>query len=54
VVYAQTREATITRVEALALQMIADRFDHGETIPELDDLFAISAQSIAGRPGVQK
>ena len=42
-VYGQTREEAIKRVEALALRMIADRLDHGETIPGLDDLFAVSA-----------
>ena len=42
-VYAQTREEAIRRVEALALRVIADRLDHGETIPELHELFAVSA-----------
>ncbi len=42
-VYGQTREEAVMRVEALALRVIADRLDHGEAIPELDDLFAVSA-----------
>ena len=42
-VYGRTREEAITRVQALALRVIADRLDHGETIPELDGLFAVSA-----------
>ena len=42
-VYGQTREEAISRVEALALRVIADRLDHGEAIPELDELFAVSA-----------
>jgi len=42
-VYGGTREEAITRVEALALRVIADRLDHGESIPELDELFAVSA-----------
>ena len=42
-VYGQTREEAIARVEALALRAIADRIEHGETIPELDDLFALPA-----------
>jgi len=41
--YGSTREEAIARVEALALRVIADRLDHGESIPELDDLFAFSA-----------
>lgn len=42
-VYGQTREEAISKVEALALRVIADRIEHGETIPELDDLFALPA-----------
>jgi predicted RNase H-like HicB family nuclease len=41
--YGQTREEAVKRVEALALRVIADRLDHGEAIPELDELFAVSA-----------
>jgi len=41
--YGKTREDSIAKVEALALRVIADRIDHGETIPELDELFAVSA-----------
>jgi predicted RNase H-like HicB family nuclease len=41
--YGKTREEAITRVESLALRMMADRLDHGEAIPELDELFAVSA-----------
>ncbi len=42
-VYGKTREDAIAKVEALALRVIADRIDHGETIPELDELFAVTA-----------
>jgi predicted RNase H-like HicB family nuclease len=38
--YGTTRDDAIAKVEALALRVIADRIDHGETIPELDELFA--------------
>lgn len=41
--YGKTREDSIAKVEALALRVIADRIDHGETIPELDELFAVTA-----------
>ena len=41
--YGTTREEAIAKVEALALRVIADRLDHGETIPELDELFALPA-----------
>ena len=43
VVYGKTREEAIAKVEALALRIIADRLDHGESIPELDELFALPA-----------
>ena len=42
-VYGETRKQAITKAEALALRVIADRLDHGETIPELRELFAVSA-----------
>lgn len=42
-VYGRTKEEAIARVEAFALRVIADRLDRGETIPELDELFAVSA-----------
>jgi len=32
-----------TKAEALALRVIANRLDHGEAIPELDELFAVPA-----------
>lgn len=41
--YGKTRADAIAKVEALALRVIADRIDHGETIPELDELFALPA-----------
>ena len=42
-VYGQTRAEAISKVESLALRAIADRLDHGEAIPELDELFAVPA-----------
>ena len=41
--YGETRERAICNAQALALRVIADRLDHGESIPELDELFAIPA-----------
>lgn len=41
--YGETRKEAISKVEALALRVLADRLEHGETIPELTELFAISA-----------
>lgn len=39
--YGTSREEAVAKTEALALRVIADRLDHGESIPELDDLFAV-------------
>jgi len=40
--YGATRREAISKAEALALRVIADRIDHGEEIPELGGLFAFS------------
>jgi len=42
-VYGRSREEAVSKVEALALRAIADRLEHGEAIPELDELFALPA-----------
>ncbi len=40
--YGQSREEAISKVEALALRVLADRLEHGEEIPELHGVFAVS------------
>ena len=40
-VYGESRPQAIAKAEALALRVIADRLDHGESVPELGDLFAV-------------
>ena len=42
-VYGVTRQEAISKAEALALRVIADRLDYGEKVPELSDLFAVPA-----------
>ena len=39
-VYGQTREEAVAKVEALALRILADRIEHGEETPELGHVFA--------------
>ena len=39
--YGKTREEAIAKVQSLALRVIADRLDHGEGIPEIDELFVV-------------
>jgi predicted RNase H-like HicB family nuclease len=41
--YGKTREDAITKVEALALRILADRLEHGEKIPDIDGLFKVAA-----------
>ena len=42
-VYGKSRNEAISKAEALALRVLADRLDHGEEIPELKEVFAVSA-----------
>ena len=37
--YGATQDEAKSRVEALALRTLADRLEHGETVPELGELF---------------
>jgi predicted RNase H-like HicB family nuclease len=41
--YGPTRPEAITRAQALALRVIADRLDHGEPVPDLAHVFAVPA-----------
>jgi predicted RNase H-like HicB family nuclease len=42
-VYGGTREEAITRIEALALRVIADRIENGEAVPEVTSAFLVVA-----------
>ena len=42
-VYGQSPEEAMARVEALALRVLADQLEHGENIPELREVFAVPA-----------
>ena len=42
-VYGQTREQAIARVQALALRVLADRIEHGEEVPEVARHFVVAA-----------
>ena len=37
--YGATRNEAKAKVEALALRVLADRLEHGETVPALGELF---------------
>ena len=42
-VYGDTRNQAISKAEALALRVLADRLENEEEIPELKEVFAVSA-----------
>ena len=42
-VYGQTREEALAKVEALALRILADRIEHGEPVAQLSEVFAVPA-----------
>jgi predicted RNase H-like HicB family nuclease len=42
-VYGATLDQAISKAEALALRVLADRLDHGEKIPELKEVFTVAA-----------
>ncbi|MDD5264641.1 MAG: type II toxin-antitoxin system HicB family antitoxin [Candidatus Bipolaricaulis sp.] len=37
----QTRHAAIGKAQALALRVVADRLDNGESVPDLGELLAV-------------
>ena len=45
--YGQTRSEAVVRVQVLALRVIADRIEHGETLPQqvdvLPQVFSVAA-----------
>jgi predicted RNase H-like HicB family nuclease len=40
--YGHTRDEAVARVQALTLRVLADRLDHGESIPELASHFLVA------------
>lgn len=41
--YGKTQEDAIVKVQTLALRVLADRLEHGETIPEISAVFSVAA-----------
>ena len=41
--YGTTRQEAVSRAEALALRVLAERIEHGETSPEIDLVFSVAA-----------
>lgn len=41
--YGATRDEAVARVQALGLRVLAERIEHGETSPEIQQVFTIAA-----------
>lgn len=41
--YGTTKDDAVSRVEALVLRILADRLEHGERAPELENVFTVAA-----------
>jgi len=41
--YGRTRAQAVSRVEALALRVLAERIEHGETSPLIEQVFSVAA-----------
>jgi predicted RNase H-like HicB family nuclease len=39
--YGSTREEAIAKAQALALRVLADRLEHGESVPEMGGIFSV-------------
>lgn len=39
--YGGSREEAVAKAKALAFRVLADRLEHGESVPELEGVFAI-------------
>ena len=42
-VYGQTREEAVARVDALARRVLAERIENGETSPAIEKVFSVAA-----------
>lgn len=40
--YGRSRDDAVGRVQALSLRVLADRLEHGEPVPEMAGVFAVS------------
>jgi len=41
--YGRTREEAVARAEALALRVLAERLENGESLPTLENVFSVPA-----------
>jgi len=41
--YGKTRAEAVARAEALVLRILADRLEHGESVPQITEVFSVPA-----------
>lgn len=41
--YGKNRDEAIAKAQALALRVLADRLDNGDAVPQMTELFTVSA-----------
>ncbi len=41
-VYGETQDDAITKAKVLSLRVLADRIEHEEAVPEMDDMFSVT------------
>ena len=41
--YGPTQSEAVARAKALALRVLADRLEHGEAVPEMNNVFSVAA-----------
>lgn len=41
--YGESRGEAVSKAKALALRVIADRLEHGESVPETAEMFSVTA-----------
>lgn len=41
--YGRSREEAVRKAQALSLRVLADRLDHGEPLPQVENVFSIVA-----------
>jgi predicted RNase H-like HicB family nuclease len=39
--YGKSRDEAVRKAQALSLRVLADRLDHGEALPEVENVFSI-------------
>jgi predicted RNase H-like HicB family nuclease len=40
--YGQTRQEAIDKAQALSLRVLADRLEHGESVPDMGNVFSVT------------